>query len=164
MRAWLCLALVACTAWCAGNLIVAAAAPKIFAAAPPQGALLASRADAGVLFGGLLRNWTQASAVLLLILSASLAIIAIMLLRRGKQPVAALTLAAMVACVALHWAGTSMIVRAQAARERQATADFAVLHRRSTQIFGLQTLLLAILDVALAVSLARIPHIPLPRE
>jgi hypothetical protein len=165
MRAWLAAALVACTAWCAGNVALVFVAQKVFAIAPPRGEVY-SRAEAGALFGSMLQSWTQASFFLLLILAVALVVVIILLARLRKLALASLTCAALAACVALYWSGTSLMVRAQqkseAARQKgldpNSEPGFAALHRRSTQVFGMQTVLLAIIGISLLVALSSSPN------
>jgi hypothetical protein len=165
MRAWLGATLVACTAWCTGNIVLVFVAQKVFALAPPKDDVY-SRADAGALFGGMLQSWTQVSFFLLLILAVALVVVIILLARLRRMALASLTCAALAACVALYWSGTSLIVRAQekseAARQKgldpNSEPGFAALHRRSTQVFGMQTVLLAILGVSFLVAVSRGPR------
>jgi hypothetical protein len=152
------LSAVVAASWCAGHVtLFALVAPKIFASFAKDAD---GRESAGAMFGPIVSSWSHAGWWILGALVLSLGWLALDLHRRGRALPMALALVALVATAVLQWTGNSLIgsVRELAQHRSAGTLDaeskvrFDQLHRRSTQIVGAHTLLLAAIAVCLVIA------------
>jgi hypothetical protein len=159
-------ALVAATAWLAGNVLLVAIVGLLFAAAPPRGTEFSSHQAAGAVFGLALSRWYLLSGVgllppLLIALGAAVAN-----RRRAAADLAAFALG--VLAMACHLAGATLLARLNDLLVELRTQgaggagpgwdDFNRMHSQSQQCMELESAALLALAVLLAIRLARAPR------
>ncbi len=152
--------LIAATAWVAGTVLLAVAAPMVFSFAPPKGELL-SREAAGTVFGALLMTWSQIIDVSLWPLClGALATLAYAL--RGQRLALIVCMMALAACTTAHALARHSTVStvAMAAQLRVGQGDevaFAKAHARNRTLVTLEALIALGLVVGAGMALARRP-------
>jgi hypothetical protein len=165
MRALTVIILVIAAIWCAGNIVLGAVAAKgVFLHAPPHADHL-SRELAGAIFGELLRRWNAALDIgFLPLLAVMVLLLAGALLNLRRLGVMALCLVALGGIAGVHVASSSVLKEAlmkappidlKAPYSQEQREEFNILHKRSTQLFSTEAVLLLLLVIGCGVALAR---------
>jgi hypothetical protein len=172
MKFCLVLSLIIAATWCAGNLVlVIVAAPGIFLHAPPH-ALHIERDLAGAIFGGLLSRWVSVVNVSMLPLLIGLSLIsAVAFFRAHSQRIAGAVLGCMIGISAMHLWSHNVLHQTLAlappldgssACTLEQREAFNQLHKRSTHLFGSETVLvfLYVIGAGLLLSVSPLDKTP----
>ncbi|HYE08051.1 MAG TPA: hypothetical protein VEL07_21210 [Planctomycetota bacterium] len=168
-RAALALVATAATAWATGNAVLGAVvAPAVFGTARdnPGWLTVPYQTIGGETFATALGRWLVIAWGLCALVALGLAVLSA---RRRAAP-AILSLAALVACVTVHWLCGGMFARAQAlvpavrAGDATAQAAFDELHVSASRWLRGETALAAGVAVAALIALVRRPRATISRE